>query len=62
MFGDNLKTLRLAANETQEALADHLGVNKSLIAQIERGSKPLPSALALSIAKHYAVPVSELIK
>lgn len=38
-IGENIKQLRTEKHLTQKELAERIGVNQSMIAQIERGSK-----------------------
>lgn len=48
--GENIKRLREAASLSQRELAAAVGVNQSMIAQIERGTKAVSYSLAKAIA------------
>lgn len=49
-IGENLKKIRTEAGITQATLADKVGVGRSMLAQIERGTKALSLPLAEAIA------------
>lgn len=48
--GENIKRLRLQCDMTQKKLAELVGVEQSMICQIERGTKIPTILLAQSIA------------
>lgn len=48
--GENIKRLRLQCDMTQKKLAEFVGVDQSMICQIERGTKIPTILLAKSIA------------
>lgn len=59
-LGNNLHSLRKERGQTQEQLAEELGISTSHYANIERGSK-LPSAYTLyRIAHHFNVSIDSL--
>lgn len=63
LLEDRIKTLRMYAGDSQQDLADALGVNRSTVSAIENCSKSeAPSAeMIISIAQHYKVSVDYLI-
>ncbi len=52
--------LRAQAGETQQELADAVGVSRQTIIAIEKGNYTPSVALALKLATHYTVPVDAL--
>lgn len=61
-FGDNLRSLRLAAGFTQEELAAAAGLHWTYIGQIERGERNLTYKNILRLARGLSVPPSELVE
>ncbi len=60
-MGDNVRTLRLARNLSQEELAFRAGLDRTYVSQIERGISN-PSVLKLiHIADALGVEVQELL-
>lgn len=55
--GDIIQEKRTEAGMTQQVLADRLGVNRSLIAQYERGSKVPTVTMAKRIAEIFGCTV-----
>lgn len=49
--GENIKSRRQALGMTQEDLAKAVGLGRSMVAQIERGSKAASIQLGVEIAK-----------
>ena len=49
-IGENLKKIRTEAGMTQATLADKVGISRSMLAQIERGTKTLSLPLSEIIA------------
>lgn len=49
--GKNIKARRLALGMTQEDLAQAVGLGRSMVAQIERGSKSASIQLGVEIAR-----------
>lgn len=60
-IGERIKNLRLERNMTAIELAQRVGVARSMISQIERGSRTLSVPLAIEISKVLEVPLFELI-
>ncbi len=58
----HLKRHRQAANLTQQALAERVGVTRQTILSIERGRYRPSIALALQLAKVFGVAVEELFE
>ena len=59
-IGKNIRVLRKAYGETQEALGVVLNVEKNTISNYENGREPNREILA-AIAKYYMVSVEELV-
>ena len=57
---NELKTMRLAKNVTQEELGDAVGVSRQTIIAIEKGNYTPSLALAMQLAKFFKVTVEEL--
>ena len=59
---EKLKAMRDARGWTQPVAAEHMGVEKQTISNIERGKtkQPKPSTL-LAISRVFGVPISELM-
>ncbi|MGN0470484.1 MAG: helix-turn-helix domain-containing protein [Acutalibacteraceae bacterium] len=49
-IGKNLQDLRKKAGYTQEGLAEKVGIGRSMLAQIERGTKTISLPLADAVA------------
>lgn len=49
-IGENTKKIRIKSGLTQEELAQKVGVGRSMLAQIERGTKTLSLPLAIELA------------
>ena len=60
-FGENLKSLRLGKNLTQEKLADFLGVSFQSISKWERGDTYPDITMLPCIASFFGVSVDELL-
>lgn len=60
--GENIKVRRMALGMTQESLANAVGLGRSMIAQIERGSKVPNLILGRDIAKVLQCDLNELVK
>ncbi|MDY5911865.1 MAG: helix-turn-helix transcriptional regulator [Inconstantimicrobium porci] len=62
IFNTKLKVLRAEKNITQEDLAIDLGVNRSTISEIERGTFNPSLKLAFSIAKYFDKKVDDVFE
>lgn len=60
--GENIKVKRLALGMTQEKLADAVGLGRSMIAQIERGSKVPNMVLGRDIARVLGCGMEDLLE
>lgn len=60
--GENIKEKRQSLGMTQESLANALGLGRSMIAQIERGSKIPNLMLGRDIARVLQCDLEELVK
>ncbi|MCM1121802.1 MAG: helix-turn-helix domain-containing protein [Eubacterium sp.] len=59
--GENIKARRLALGMTQENLAQAVGLGRSMVAQIERGSKSASIQLGVEIAKVLQCNLNDLV-
>lgn len=59
--GKNIKARRLALGMTQENLAQAVGLGRSMVAQIERGSKSASIQLGAEIAKVLQCDLNDLV-
>ena len=60
-IGENIKAKRQALGMTQEKLADADGLGRSMVAQIERGSKVPNMVLGRDLAKVLGCGMEELL-
>jgi len=60
--GENIKAKRLALGMTQEKLASAVGLGRSMVAQIERGSKVPNMILGRDIARVLGCGMEELLE
>lgn len=60
--GENIKAKRQALGMTQERLADAVGLGRSMVAQIERGSKVPNMVLGRDIARILGCGMEELLE
>ena len=60
--GENIKVKRQAIGMTQEKLAEAVGLGRSMIAQIERGSKVPNMVLGRDIARVLGCGMEELLE
>ena len=60
-IGANIRSLRIAYGESQEALGKVIGVGKSAINMYEAGEREPSKGNLSNIARHYLVSVDELI-
>lgn len=61
MVGANIRKRRIEKGMTQQELADKVEVVKSMICQIERGSKTVSLVLANDIARVLECSIQELL-
>ncbi len=61
-IGENIKILRKREMISQEKLAKKVNVARSMIAQIERGTKTLTIPLGIEIAKALNCSIKDLIE
>lgn len=57
---NHVQALRMSAGETQEVLAQGVGVSRQTIIAIEKGNYTPSVSLALRIAKHFKLPVEKV--
>ncbi len=60
--GENIKARRLTLGLTQEELAREVGIGRSMVAQIERGSKIPNIILGRDIAEVLGCSVEKLLE
>lgn len=61
-IGENIKARRIKKGQTQEEFAFQIGVGRSMLAQIERGSKIPNMLLGMEIAKALGCRMDELVE
>lgn len=61
-LGENIKNRRAEKNMTQEDFAGRIGVGRSMVAQIERGSKIPNMILGMEIARILGCSMDELVE
>jgi transcriptional regulator with XRE-family HTH domain len=61
-LGARLRSLRGAAGQTQEALADAAGVHWTYVGQIERGERNPTYKNLLKLARGLGAPLSEVVR
>ena len=62
LFNTKIKVLRAEQNLTQEDLAIDLGINRSTILEIERGTFNPSLKLTFSIAKYFNKSIEEIFE
>lgn len=62
LFNTRIKVLRAEIDLTQEDLAIDLGINRSTILEIERGTFNPSLKLAFSIAKYFNKSIDEIFE
>ena len=60
VFGGNIRRLRVKEGITQVQLADMLGVQQSMISNLEAGERRPSIELAFAISRVFDVPLDEL--
>lgn len=61
-IGDGIRSRRKKAGMTQEVLANEIGIGRSMLAQIERGSKVPTMVLGRQIARVFKCSMEELFE
>ena len=61
-LGENIKNRRMERNLTQEVFAAQIGVGRSMLAQIERGTKVPNMILGREISKQLGCTMEELME
>ena len=61
LFGQRLRALRKQNKETQDALAEALGVRKTQISEIEQGHNTTTLEKLVLICEHYKVSADYLL-
>lgn len=62
MLTNHVQQFRMTAGDTQEHLADAVGVSRQTIIAIEKGNYAPSVALALRLARHFKQPVEKLFR
>jgi transcriptional regulator with XRE-family HTH domain len=62
IFGKRLRQLRLAADWTQEQLAEAAGITTTYTSDLERGTKVPSLTIVLRISRAFRVPVADLLR
>lgn len=60
-IGENTKKLRTNLGMTQEELSNQIGIGRSMLAQIERGTKAMSLSLAYEISKVLKCSIYDLL-
>jgi XRE family transcriptional regulator, regulator of sulfur utilization len=61
-FGATVRSLREAHAWSQEQLAEHAGLNRSYVGEIERGSAIASIVTVEKIARAFKVPIATLLE
>ena len=61
IFGERIRTLRIASNLTQQQLGEVAGLSKQAINDIEKGRRSTLVTKAILIAKHFNTTVEYLL-
>ena len=59
-FGARLRSLRCDQNLTQVQLADHLGIDRSFISDVERGKKAMSLSYLETVADGFKMTLPQL--
>lgn len=62
LLGERIKALRIAANYTQEQIADQIGISRQKYARIESGTNNITLDILAKIAKLLGVQVGDITK
>ncbi len=60
-FGARLRSLRCDRNLTQVQLADHLGIDRSYISDVERGKKAMSLSYLETVADGFKMTLPQLL-
>ena len=60
-IGTNTRKLRISEGLTLEALANKVGIGKSMLCQIERGTKTMSLPIAVEISKALNCSIYDLL-
>lgn len=60
-FGRRIRTLRRELKLTQVAMADHLGVDRSFLSDLENGKKSVSLSYLETIAQGFKLSLSQLL-
>ena len=60
-FGSTVRALREARAWSQEQLAEHAGLNRSYVGEIERGTVIASIVTVEKLARAFAVPIAALL-
>jgi len=61
IFGDRVRTLRIAQNEPQQKLAERLGVGKSAISMLESGQRAASADMLIALADYFGTSLDYLV-
>ena len=61
-FGVRIRDLRMQQGLTQRELGKRLGIDRSYLSEIERGTRSIGLSLLEMFAVGYGLPVSELLR
>ena len=61
-IGENIKEMRQRKDWTQREFAEKVGINQSMVAQIERGTKTLTVPLGKQIAEVFGCTLDDLLE
>lgn len=62
IIGCNIRLLRYERDFSQESFAQHVGIDRSYMGQVERGERNLAALNLIKIANALGVPVGDLFK
>jgi len=60
-IGDKVRSLRKGLGLSQEAFADHCGINRGHMGQIERGQKDVQISTLRKISRGFGMTVSKFL-
>ena len=59
-YQENIKTLRIDRDITQQQIAKYLGVAQTTYSQYERGTRPLPLDFFIALCQFYEVSLDDV--